>query len=133
MKMTRSGHKIAAWIACFAIMLAALAPSISHAIASVKGIPHGWIEVCTNNGARLVKLDGSSQSTTFPDNGKTHIHFEHCPFCQHHHGDLAIPSTAKLALPTSPRFSILPTLFYQASRPLFAWSIAHPRAPPRFS
>jgi hypothetical protein len=132
MKMTKSMHRMTVWIACCAILLAALAPSISHAVAAARGIPNGWTEICTVNGAKLVKLDGTSSSQS-PTPDKKASHFEHCPFCLHHAVSLGLPPNDNVLMPAVQGSHVLPSLFYQASRPLFAWTAAQPRAPPFLS
>jgi hypothetical protein len=124
-------HRLTVWIALCAILLAALAPSISHAVAAAKGIPNGWTEICSVGGAKLIKLDGSVSDDSAPSEKIPHI--EHCPFCRHHANGFALPSSADFLMPALEKSRILPALFYQASRPLYAWSVAQPRAPPRIS
>ncbi|HWT71228.1 MAG TPA: DUF2946 domain-containing protein [Oxalicibacterium sp.] len=127
MKTTRTMRCITAWIASFAILLAALAPSISHAVAAAKNMPNGWTEICTVAGAKLVKLD-DAPSKPAPTHKMSH--FEHCPFCLSHAVSLGMPPDATIAIPSLEGTHILPPLFYHAPRPLFAWSTAQPRAPP---
>lgn len=131
MNLTKSMHRLAARIALFAVLLAALAPSISHAIASAKGVPNGWMEVCTVEGAKLVQVDAGQPATPAP--AEKSLHFEHCPFCISHAVAMGIPSTNPIALPVVAGTPVVPVLFYQASHPLFAWTAAQPRAPPAFS
>jgi hypothetical protein len=131
MRMTKSMHRMTMWIALCAILLASLAPSISHAIAAAKGIPNGWTEICTVNGAKLVKIDGAQSPAPTPAEKGTH--FEHCPFCLHHAVSLGLPPNSDFVMPVVEGSPVLPSLFYQASRPLFAWAATQPRAPPAFS
>ena len=127
MRTTRTTRSITAWIASFAILLAALAPSISHAVAAANNIPNGWTEICTVAGAKLVKLDDTSPSKTAPHKMS---HFEHCPFCLNHAGMLGLPPDTDVRVPLVAGTHVLPSLFYHAPRPLFAWVAAQPRAPP---
>ncbi|MEG1323955.1 MAG: DUF2946 domain-containing protein, partial [Janthinobacterium sp.] len=54
--MTLFTRRFAAWIACFAILLAALAPSISQAVANAKQESgSGWAEICSVAGIRFVQ------------------------------------------------------------------------------
>lgn len=130
MNMTKSMHRMTAWIAFCAILLASLAPSISHAVAAAKGTPNGWMEICTVEGAKLVQVDGGKPST--PSSGDKSLHFEHCPFCLNHAVAAGMPP-ADFVLPVVAGTSVVPLLFYQASHPLFAWTAAQPRAPPVLS
>lgn len=113
-----------------AILMAALAPSISHAIAAASNAPNTWVEICSVNGNKLVQIDNDRQS---PDPVNHTTHFEHCPFCMMHAVSLGMPPSAEFKLPVLEGTHIIPSLFYQASRPLFAWATAQPRAPPLFS
>lgn len=132
MRMTRAMHRCAAWIACFAILLASLAPSISHAVAAAQGTPNAWIEICTVDGSKLMMVD-ADQNPQAPTPTEKAIHFEHCPFCLSHAGSFGLPPTADFLMPVVSGDHVLPSLFYQASRPLFAWAVAQPRAPPALS
>jgi hypothetical protein len=133
MKMTKSMHRMTVWIACCAILLSSLAPSISHAVAAAKGVPNGWTEICTVAGAKLVKLDSGAPESTLPAPTEKSTHFEHCPFCLHHAVSLGLPPNGDFVMPVVEGTHILPSLFYQASRPPFAWAAAQPRAPPAIS
>ncbi|MFC5474738.1 DUF2946 domain-containing protein [Paraherbaspirillum soli] len=129
--MNRSTRRFASWIACFAILLASLAPSISHAIAAAQG-GTPWIEICTTGGNKFVPAaDGQDPSSPTP--AEHGIHLEHCPFCFTHGGSLGLPPADALTVPAVSGTSLLPSLFYQSSHPLFAWSAAQPRAPPAVS
>ena len=130
--MNKSTQKIAAWIACFAILLASLAPSVSHALALAKGGSYSWMEICSTAGAKFVKVTDNQNPTSFPIK-KTTTHFEHCPFCLTHAGLDGLPPTATFSLPVIPNSSQHPFLFYQAPYPLFAWTTAQSRAPPLVS
>lgn len=114
------------WIALLAVLFSALAPSISHALAS-RDAPGGMMEICTANGYKLVKLavvdDGKAPSSA--QHG-----MEHCAFCATHGGSHALTGTPSAALAIDPGSDVYPPLFYAAPRSLHAWSAANPRAPP---
>lgn len=125
-------HRCTVWIACFTILLASLAPSISHAVAAATGDSNSWIEICTVAGNKLVNVDTShNHQTPAPADKATHL--EHCPFCLNHAVSTVLPPEADFVVPVIEGSHVLPSLFYQASRPLFAWAAAQPRAPPAFS
>ncbi|HEX2604283.1 MAG TPA: DUF2946 domain-containing protein [Oxalicibacterium sp.] len=130
MTSTRQMRRLTAWIASFAILLATLAPAISHAMAAMHGTSADWSEICTASGAKYVKV-----ADVAPSKPATHqvSHFEHCPFCFSHAGALGLPPDNDLHLPSVAGTQILPPLFYRAPRPLFSWATAQPRAPPAFS
>jgi hypothetical protein len=122
-------RRFAAWLACFAVLLAALAPSISHAVGALKG-QAAWVEVCTATGTALVKLPGEQ----VPDQPRPDLHAEHCVFCGNHAGAFALPAgDISLVVAVAQGGDLLPTLYYQAPRPLFVWAAGQPRAPPALS
>lgn len=130
MRMSHAMQRLTLCIAMCAILMTALAPSISHAIAAASNVPNAWSEICSVDGSKLVKLSGDQQPPA-PVNHTTH--FEHCPFCMMYAVNFGMSLSAGLKLPVLEVTHITPTLFYQASRPLFAWTTAQPRAPPFFS
>lgn len=131
MGMNNLTRRFAAWIACFAILLAALAPSISQAIHVKKGTEIIG-EICSMTGAKMAKAEpGSPASSSMP--AEKALHFDHCPFCLTHAGSFAVLPSAGFALPAVAGTQLLPSLYYHAPRPLFIWAAAHSRAPPAFS
>ena len=125
-------HRIA-WIACFAILLAALAPTISHALAAQQHPvqQQEWVEICSMEGSKMVMVE---HEHTAPQPAHDSFgHMEHCPFCLNHAVAHGLPPIDSPVLPMVAGSSVLPPLYYQASRPLFAWDVAQPRAPPFFS
>lgn len=76
-------RRLAAWIAMFAMALAALAPTVSRALAWGAASPGAWIKVCTASGMQQVALPGNAADGG-GDAGKTrptHLSLDHCPFC----------------------------------------------------
>jgi hypothetical protein len=132
MEMKKATRRITAWIACFAVLLFALAPSITQAVNAVKGSGTGWLEICTATGFKTAKVD-SGQNPASPAPAEKSAHFEHCPFCFTHSGAADLPPTAAITLPVVSNEQALPSLFYQSPRPLFTWSTAQSRAPPSLS
>ncbi|RJG00323.1 DUF2946 domain-containing protein [Noviherbaspirillum sedimenti] len=118
---------ITAAIACMAILMATLAPSISHALSDAGKSRSLWAEICSTAGLKLVKLDLGSE---LPAHSEPANAFEHCPFCQVHDGMLALPPSVSLTLPAYQGGLPFPSLFYQATRPLFVWASPQSRAPP---
>ena len=129
MGMTLFTRRFAAWIACFAILLAALAPSISQAVANAKQESgSGWAEICSVAGIRFVQVDAGA-----PDDGKSAgkaMPMEHCAFCSTHAGSVGLPPSPIMPLPVASGTAIFPALYYQSPAPLFIWSTAQSRAPP---
>lgn len=105
------------WIACFAILMNALVPSISHALNAMQ--PHGpqitQIEICTVDGVKYLNADGTTAVKSPLDSVLHHV--EHCPYCV---GDAAtppLPTTFAMPTPIKAGLALLP--------PLFTWS-RHP-------
>ena len=123
------------WIACFAILLNALAPSISHALSSMAG-PSNMIEICSASGTKWVSNDvasGVSGQQAAPEQPSTDSplhHLEHCPFCITHAGTFALPAASTTLLAIEGGHDLFPALFYHSPSPLFSWSAARPRGPP---
>jgi len=119
----------AVWIAFLAIFGLVFAPTISHALAHGGG--SAWTEVCTLQGMKLVATvdaaDQSSQPATSLD------HMTHCPLCGLSASPYTPPAAAHSVIEPTGLSHLQPTLFLRASRPLFAWASAQPRAPPAFA
>ena len=129
MRFHCASRVLTSWIAVLAILMAALAPSISHALNAKAGA--SWIEICTSVGAKWVQPEGSA-SDQAPASGVAHL-LEHCPYCSLHGNAIAIPAApAVLELTISPS-DLIPSAFLAAPRTLHAWVSAQPRAPPQFS
>lgn len=119
-----------AWLAIFAMLAMALVPSVSHALARLRG-QSSWTEVCSTEGGRLVVLDAQGQPQAPTSSAAASL--EHCPFCA--------PSCHGAALPPAPRALALrtdlsaraPALLLHAPRALPTWRSAQARAPPLFS
>ena len=124
-------QSLTAWIACLAILLSALAPSISHAL-STGSRSSGWLEICSvNKTSKFVKIADDLNPAAPHDKN---LHTTHCPFCSTHTGSMDLPPTAIRVLPAAIVTQILvPPLYYQSSRPLFVWAGAQSRAPPTAS
>ena len=129
MGMTLFTRRFAAWIACFALLLAALAPSISQAVANAKQESgSGWAEICSVAGIRFVQVDAGAT-----DDGKSAgkaMQMEHCAFCSTHAGSVGLPPSPIMPLPVASGTAIFPALYYQSPAQLFIWSTAQSRAPP---
>lgn len=106
-----------------------MAPSISRALAAASHGGPGWAEVCSDAGAKLVKLSAAHD----PAPAGQGMHADHCPFCATHAGSVALLPGLAPVLPLAPGAPVLPSLYYQAPRPLFIWAAAQSRAPPVLS
>lgn len=128
MNMNGTIRRCAAWLAFLAILFAALAPSVSRAMAPAGS--GGWAEICTMQGAKLVKVNDGDGDGGGQPSGKSTQHLEHCPFCFTQHDAVDLPPTPAPMLHPAAGSTIYPPLFYQAPRRLFIWSAAQSRAPP---
>lgn len=126
MGMRRNRFVTVAWAALLAILMAVLAPTLSHAFAK-PGAPRTiTVEVCSATGIAMThQMEvGDTGEPPAPDHG-----FEHCPFCHTGSSPLVLPS-ASFQLPVLEGADRHPPLFYTASTPLFAWTVVQPRGPP---
>lgn len=129
------------WIACFAVLMNALAPSISHAMAAMNGVPATW-EVCRTDGSAAVAGLGQDRgqgelvavgSLVKKAIEKTAPAMADCGYCLPHGGSVALMPTTITGLGLVTGHALRPFLFYRAPQPLLALSAAPPRGPPAFA
>ena len=116
------------WLALMAVLFAALAPSISHALAAASSpsTPSVLLQICTVDGLKAVPDEDAERRPIAPV-----VHAsEHCPYCFTHAGSFGLLPTADLPLAIPGAHAIFPPLFYRAPRALFVWSSGSPRGPP---
>jgi hypothetical protein len=133
----RRMQRFSAWLACVAILMATLAPTISHAVAHgvsasfavAKPMAGFLAEICETSGGVKRMVVGDLQA---PSSSTQHdvFHVEHCPFCSSHSGFLGVPSRATSGLHLPRGHGVAPLLFYRSPRPLPVWAPAQSRAPP---
>lgn len=106
--------RVRLWIACCAILLNALAPSVSHALNAERGyLPIA--DICTAN-------------DSYDTEQRFHL-LADCEYCVQHGGDLFTPPSSPLpGLPASHGHPASPS--YHAPQPLLALCAAAPRGPP---
>ena len=88
MKFVRHGRRRTAWIAIFAVLLAALAPGLARALAPLQQA-QPWTEICSVAGT-------PAAPGALPASGAEQHHdkiFKHCPFCINQVGHFALPAT----------------------------------------
>lgn len=129
MRLRRNARALTSWIAVLAVLMAALAPSISHALGSNSASP--WSVVCTSIGVQWVQTDADSADPS-PGPGAAHA-FEHCPYCSLHANAVAIPAAPSAGVPCISATDEPPVAVLVAPRTLSAWVSPQPRAPPLFS
>ncbi len=117
------------FIALLAIIMLALAPTVSKLITANR-LNVNLVEVCTTEGTKWLSISELVQPTSVNNN--------HVPASINDHGDCYycnlqtskfLPSVINLCI-TSKLAAILPSLFYQAPKPFFAWTHSRSRAPP---
>ena len=127
MRAIRAHRRLTSWIAALAILLASLAPALSHALASATG--SNWTEICTTQGSKWIQA-GEVGSERAP--ASAHV-LEHCPYCSPQVPTFGLPPVTELTpLPLQLSHEV-PLAFLSAPRTLHAWVSAQPRAPPLFS
>jgi hypothetical protein len=138
----RNRHSFAAWIACFAILIAALAPTVSHFLGE-----HGLHLNAGLQADRLLTamvdesvchspetVGATQQEANTPADPAPHeptLHAEHCPYCLNHSLALGPQAHKHTVFPALPQLSERPPLFYRSTLPLAIWASAQPRGPPR--
>jgi hypothetical protein len=120
-------RRCAAWIACLAMLFAALAPSVAHAMAASRG--EVWAEICSVAGIKLVKTSTGDAAAAAQDQQQS-LHVEHCPFCATHADSFALLPGHSFSIPVLDAPELHPRLFFQAPHPLPIWTSAQSRAPP---
>lgn len=124
-------HKLlsrSAWIALFAVLLNALAPTLSYAMAAGRG--GAVVEMCTSFGLKKVVV-----SKAGGDGAPSVAHgIKHCPFCLSADSVSAPPGGGVSALPTAAgAVSAVVSASSIIHDPLLSWSAAHKRGPPVLS
>lgn len=128
MKMKSTHRTLWLWIACFAVLMNALAPSISHAVAYSKGTPPTW-EICRADGTRAT-FTGGVADVAAKKPLVVMAMGEDCAYCAAHAGSFGLPPATVSGLPAAAQTRLHPFLFYRAPQPLAAWSASRPRGPP---
>jgi hypothetical protein len=137
MELFRRNRRLISWLASMAIVLNALAPAISHAMASIQDQAAPWAEICSVSGTKFAPLAfdqvGSHEAGNKNGSDADPSAMQHCPYCVVHAGSLAVLTDYGFELAKTDLSYSLPELFYHAPRTLFVWAASSPRAPPFFS
>ena len=118
------------FVALFAMVMVVLAPTVSKVIAAER-VDSNPVEVCTTEGTKWVAVAELGQ-------GDSSAHQQGPPSLHEHDGDCSycslqttkFLSVSSQSIATTSVVSLLPPLFYQAPKPLFAWAHSRSRAPP---
>lgn len=122
------------WIACFAMLVNALAPSVSHALAASRG-ETAW-EICrSTDGARAKPVSRellAAIAAAALEDSATRIDaaMSDCGYCLPHAGSYLLLPDAAPELAVLGGHEVRPFLFYHAPQPLLMLSAAPPRGPP---
>lgn len=121
------------FIALLAMVILALAPTVSKVIAAER-VDSNLVEVCTTEGTKWVSASEPGQAASAGhDQGPSSLHDYggDCPYCNLQATKFL--SSVVQSCATTKSVALLPPLFYQASKPLFAWAHVRSRAPPSAS
>lgn len=121
-------RRLQIWIACFAILMNALAPSLSHAFASgddplAPQICRPGATVASSPELAAMILAAAVADADAADS-------EHCAYCLPHAGADALMPVLYDGLGILGGHALRPFLFYRAPQPLLALIAAAPRGPP---
>lgn len=123
MDALRLHRRFAAWLAIWALLVAALWPALVQA--AVGGADKsGWIEVCSASGMVWVKANGSSE----PQDHSANDGSRHCPWCSLHGGGGLPPGHADAVVLAAGTHDI-PAYFTSVPRPAQPLT-TRSRAPP---
>ncbi|MBJ7312986.1 DUF2946 domain-containing protein [Rugamonas sp. CCM 8940] len=129
MKIDRVTRLFAAWIACFALLAAALVPAMTHLLPSASATM--MADICSSGGGTSAAASSNAADPAAPaDKG---MHGEHCQYCYSHANASTLPPSIPLTLAPAGAPALQPTLFYQSPGPLFIRANAQSRAPPALS
>ena len=117
-------RRLSLWLLC-AMLLAALAPTVSRAQAWSQGSPVPWMEVCTTAGAQRTAADTPNDEA--PQSGMGML--DHCALCVLASDRMAPPPNplSWQALPQAP--PLLAQLHQHIPQAVPHWTV-HSRAPP---
>ncbi len=135
--MQRFRQCLHVWIAIFAMAMSALAPTVSRAMGPDE---HGryLVQLCSATGVEWVALSADEAAfygetgavSTDSDPAGPSLADDDCPYCSAQFGNALSPPPSLPHVFAVAGGAVLPALFLVSPRPLFAWSPAHPRAPP---
>ncbi|MEP6875047.1 MAG: DUF2946 domain-containing protein [Burkholderiales bacterium] len=115
----RQRLRLFTWVALFAMLGLAIAPSVSHAL-SAQQSSNPWTEIC------------STSNPADPPRSAAML-LEHCAMCGVVVHAMGMPPAPVTVLPAPEGAACAAALFLEASHPLFAWRPPPARAPPSFS
>ncbi|THF67112.1 DUF2946 domain-containing protein [Pseudothauera nasutitermitis] len=120
--------RLTAWLAAFAVAIAALAPTLTQAMAWAGDGSVRWVEVCTVLGVKMVAMQEDGADTDAPASGD--LPSASCPYCSPHAGSFALPPGSALAVAALQPRETLFSAPSAAPPPAASRGIPQPRAPP---
>ena len=121
MFMTRQWRIKVTWLACAAMLLAALMPTLTRVL-DARAPNQLFAELCSATGKTWAMQEPDSA-------GKAASHMDDCGYCRLQ-SDLPVLPTAAPAVPLALAAMPHPPLFYTSPAPLFSWIASQPRGPP---
>ena len=116
-------RKLIHYITALTVAMSSLAPSISQAIAVASDAQGLTMEICIADGGKLaIDLQTDGKSAVMLD----------CPYCVAQ-TPVAIPLLGHLQFQAPISFVLIPSLYFQTPKPLFAWVKLPSHAPPQNS
>lgn len=128
MHFRRTTRALSLWLAVAAVLMAALAPAVSHALGA--GSSASWVQVCSALGSKWVEPgSGAGDTSSVPGSGNL---LEQCPYCALQAGAMAVgPVSAGPFTPLALGHES-PVVRLAAPRPAHGWRTPQPRGPPAF-
>jgi hypothetical protein len=112
-------------IACFAILLNALAPSVSHLVSAARADGDLFLSsICVTDPS------GKDNFVKKFAGGGMGASMEHCAYCLPHGGSDLLAPLMFSGLGLTANHGLRPYLFYRSPKPLLALNAAPPRGPP---
>lgn len=131
-------QRFIAWLACASMVLSAIAPTISHALAT-QSTPTGMMKVCTSTGNKFIPVSfiiakanvnvAEPTPVTNTRNNKADK-MSSCSYCDQHASSAVVLSYASSVFFDAPNAVKLTTSFYINPRSYFLSTPTSPRGPP---
>ena len=97
--------RAAVWLACWCVLVSALAPTVSRALAAAGLIGEDTIEVCTSAGLRRIAAPAPLTGQVPAEHSS--LNLDHCPYCVFQATSSALPTAPGALLPASPQAHVL--------------------------
>jgi hypothetical protein len=124
----RIHRRFTTWLAMLALVMSALAPTVSQALV-LSSERADWLEVCTTTGVMWVKADSAAAGdSSVPMAG----HEQGCDICTHTISG-APPVLTVIATPAIAQRSAQPQALASSAHTAVLWAPAQSRAPPLFA